>query len=378
MVVYVFQFIFLDLAAAAYLDRTRWKLFKAEHGLKQERQLLEATQRTLMGMLSSIFDASCTCDANGLSLSRTPQLHALLCKGALIEPSMPLDFVDFASSVTEKNRLLTFFRHTAASSTHQATVIQASLCPRCPTATAADRAVANIEPQVRDLHSSNMEVTLYGIALPCASDYSAQEEAGRANQQIFVGVQFQQCPVADTNIQEFEEVGEDAFDGAAVAPVFDMSRVHRSLAHVPSSNSSQSDQLSMIVDWDGKAPQNWSRRQWTRELSLARAQGLQRRGDMIQYIVMLQMSRFKLEERFQIQLVDVWCRIVHMVTGYDYSYMLGMGDVSPQFGGIRLVSWRLPFHSFCDRVSDPTAEVKDRSHSRTTLRRRLLQSAARR
>merc|ERR1712125_249839 len=60
------------------VDRGEFDRFRAKETLHQERTLLQETQTSLHGMLSSVFDASCVCDGGGRLTHHSPQLHHLL------------------------------------------------------------------------------------------------------------------------------------------------------------------------------------------------------------------------------------------------------------------------------------------------------------
>ena len=53
----------------------RWHTFKVTRELEKERRLLVGTQVALHGMLSTLFDASCTCRIDGVLITCTPQWH---------------------------------------------------------------------------------------------------------------------------------------------------------------------------------------------------------------------------------------------------------------------------------------------------------------
>merc|ERR1740130_2135617 len=107
-------------------NKDRWHSCEKTRMLENERALLMATQNTLHGMLSSLWDASCTCNVSGNISSSTPHLEQFLGGG---QDLVGANLVLFAAEGDEK-RMQEFMRYAASSAEHQALSLQCSLQPR--------------------------------------------------------------------------------------------------------------------------------------------------------------------------------------------------------------------------------------------------------
>lgn len=100
-----------------------WNAFKATQELERERQFLDDVQRTLHNLLSTLFDASCTCDAAGAMLTGTPQLEQLL--GDDWNTGLP-HVTAFSSSENERDRLSSFLKALTTSANHNTQTLHTS------------------------------------------------------------------------------------------------------------------------------------------------------------------------------------------------------------------------------------------------------------
>lgn len=102
--------------------------FDARDALLKERQSLQIMQESLLGVVSSIFDASCICDSNGQTSEGCPQLEAIIdciprdqgvgCNG--------INLCASAATDDERQRLQAFLQSAIVSARHQAAKIQCS------------------------------------------------------------------------------------------------------------------------------------------------------------------------------------------------------------------------------------------------------------
>ena len=74
MLIYGLFLVVFQLYLAKWLEEFCWRQFQAYRQLDRQRQTLEATQETLQCMLSSVWDASCSCKPDGSISSCTPHL----------------------------------------------------------------------------------------------------------------------------------------------------------------------------------------------------------------------------------------------------------------------------------------------------------------
>eukprot|EP00930_Biecheleria_cincta_P030634 TRINITY_DN21212_c0_g1_i1.p1 TRINITY_DN21212_c0_g1~~TRINITY_DN21212_c0_g1_i1.p1 ORF type:complete len:574 (+),score=75.78 TRINITY_DN21212_c0_g1_i1:49-1770(+) len=95
------------------VDKRSWERFKTEIRLEEGRQSLHAMQTAFQAMLSSVFDASCTCDHRGHLITWTPQLQQLLAGGHL--ETLALDLCSYTSSSEEMVRMQNFMERVASS-----------------------------------------------------------------------------------------------------------------------------------------------------------------------------------------------------------------------------------------------------------------------
>jgi len=137
----------------------RWKAFQDAAELKRHKHMLEATQATLDGMLSSVFDASCVCDSRGILQSCTQQFQHLLGAGRGITEQLG----DLTTTDGERERLRDFLQHTSTVAFNQATKIQVSLQPLSEQQL-SQQPEANVQSK-----SPSLEVDLYGILLPASA-----------------------------------------------------------------------------------------------------------------------------------------------------------------------------------------------------------------
>merc|ERR1719420_2224314 len=79
--VYALVICFAPSIFVLWQERTQWQEFHSRRQLDRAREILEATQTALRCMFSSLWDASCTCDVDGVISSSTPHLEQLLAGG---------------------------------------------------------------------------------------------------------------------------------------------------------------------------------------------------------------------------------------------------------------------------------------------------------
>ena len=152
--------------AITYLEhltnKDRWDYFQTVRALEEERKLLVATQQTLHGMLSVLWDASCTCNTHGVISSSTRHLEQLL--GAA-EDLVGSSLCAFAANSADEDRLQEFLKKIASAADHQALSLQCALRPEGQCTSAYD-------------------VALYGIKLPPNTIVHTLENRDR----LFVGI----------------------------------------------------------------------------------------------------------------------------------------------------------------------------------------------
>ena len=109
MVIFGVLLTVLQALLCVFLERLQWQQFHANAQLDRERFILVSTQTTLHGMLSSFWDASCTCDVDGSILSSTPHLDQLLGWGM---PLVGSSLYDFLAKESDTRRLQAFVQTT--------------------------------------------------------------------------------------------------------------------------------------------------------------------------------------------------------------------------------------------------------------------------
>jgi len=213
---------FVQFYTYKYLDEQAWTKFEATQALDKERQFLQAMHETLQGMLSSLFDASCTCDQSGAILSWTPQLKDLL---GGHEQNLCTHLCEFAASETESGRLQHFLDQICQSKNHSAQVIQASL-----SAGRSQGSSSFGEPRIT-------EVKMFGILLP---DRHARYRDCRSKS-IFIGLQGQ---VNGTSILDSHPppLLEASTDIEAVA----LDKEHVEVPRVPTDSNDASERAESI------------------------------------------------------------------------------------------------------------------------------------
>jgi hypothetical protein len=144
------------------LEDLRWQQFQAYQQLDRERQALEATQETLHCRLSSVWDASCTCNAEGNISSSTPHLELLLGRGQDLVGSC---LCAFAANEADVRRLQDFLQKTALCAVRQASNLQCTIRPH--------RLGSSKDVDVCEPHTC--EATLYAIRLPSAGAFKGQD-----------------------------------------------------------------------------------------------------------------------------------------------------------------------------------------------------------
>jgi len=140
------------------LVKHRWKAFQDAAELKRHKQMLEATQATLEGMLSSVFDASCICDSRGIIQSCTQQFQHLFAAGRDTNEQLG----DLTSTHGERERLQDFLQHASTVAFNQATKIQVSLQPM------SEQQQSQQPEASLQIKLPSLEVDLYGILLPAS------------------------------------------------------------------------------------------------------------------------------------------------------------------------------------------------------------------
>ena len=138
--------------------------------------MLEDMQSTLHTMLSSQWDASCTCNASGYLLSSTPHLDEMIGGGQYLAGS---ELASLAVDSTDSRRLLDFLQRAALVRDRQALSLQCTF-----------RAQATNSDQTEgDLDSRTRKVALYGIRLPRGATlqtrFAGHEEESSV---LFIGI----------------------------------------------------------------------------------------------------------------------------------------------------------------------------------------------
>ena len=160
-----------------YQTSSLWREYQAVSDLREERQMLQATQMTLHGMLSSVF-ASAECDVDGVVGKCSKHLSHLLGGRDMSITS----FCDLGATGEEVKRLSKFMHHAAENAMHRAVTIQSSI--KC----------------VDDI----IDVKLFAIHLPTRSGQC---------QRLFIGLQ-EAADEASSSLHgaaaDFETAGHDS------------------------------------------------------------------------------------------------------------------------------------------------------------------------
>jgi len=180
--------------------------YRVTAALDAERHYLETMQSTLRAMLASLFDASCICKGDGDLTSSTPQLEQMLIGCG--NPSTISNLCDYSASAQESHRLLEFLQNASKGAIRQAEIVHTSLCSAPPKLGDGESCA--------DLDSNILEVTLYGIALPC-------RDPG-ANAGLFVGMQLHaasagstvKCELLSSDVSQAPHVREDVQESNTV------------------------------------------------------------------------------------------------------------------------------------------------------------------
>jgi hypothetical protein len=167
-----------------FRERIQWSQFRAMRELDREREIVEATQKVLRSMLSSLWDASCSCDTRGVICSSTPHLAQLFGRGDDLVGSC---LCDFAANGGERDRLEEFLKNTAAATSHAASTLQFTA----------------ISHQDLKASAETYEVALYGIKLPPVAGLTSVHHHERANG----------CSNGQCNGKENGNYGETLFIG---------------------------------------------------------------------------------------------------------------------------------------------------------------------
>jgi len=161
-----------------------FELFQTTRSLEEERKLLKATEHVLHGMLSSLWDASCTCDTHGVISTSSPHLNQLL--GAA-EDLVGSGLCDFAANKADAERLQKFLQNTASAGERQALRLQCALRPQ------------GVDCQVYD-------AVLHGIRLPPRATVQAGRSVG-GRTTLFVGIKASapEATVGDASCSAFTD-----------------------------------------------------------------------------------------------------------------------------------------------------------------------------
>eukprot|EP00747_Dinoflagellata_sp_TGD_P052766 gnl/TRDRNA2_/TRDRNA2_148086_c0_seq1.p1 gnl/TRDRNA2_/TRDRNA2_148086_c0~~gnl/TRDRNA2_/TRDRNA2_148086_c0_seq1.p1 ORF type:complete len:826 (-),score=104.95 gnl/TRDRNA2_/TRDRNA2_148086_c0_seq1:65-2542(-) len=151
------------------VERSEWRHYKSRLALDRRQRLQEATQVAFKGLLATLFDASCICDAAGSLVSCTPQFRLLLTIDGDLPDGGAQQLGAFASSGDEEERLRGFLKHTASFGFQCAVTIQTSLRQLAPSGSVGEET------------GNTVEVTLYGIVLP---DVDGDSNGGN----LFIGL----------------------------------------------------------------------------------------------------------------------------------------------------------------------------------------------
>eukprot|EP00747_Dinoflagellata_sp_TGD_P048643 gnl/TRDRNA2_/TRDRNA2_145727_c0_seq1.p1 gnl/TRDRNA2_/TRDRNA2_145727_c0~~gnl/TRDRNA2_/TRDRNA2_145727_c0_seq1.p1 ORF type:complete len:698 (-),score=81.32 gnl/TRDRNA2_/TRDRNA2_145727_c0_seq1:89-2182(-) len=158
-----------------------WLQLSLTEELRKERRLLKATQLSMQGMLSTLFDASGVCDRNGLMHTCTAQLKELLI-GARDAELVGLSLPSFAVTAEDETRIQALLRQAADSTTNSAMTIQASLKSSQP-----DSSTATL-----------VDTKIYAIVLPGGGTFGTEiqneetcTDLVASKDLVFVGLQVQ-------------------------------------------------------------------------------------------------------------------------------------------------------------------------------------------
>jgi len=154
------------------LNKERWESFQTTRALKQEQRVLKETQVVLHGMLSSLWDASCTCSTDGAISSSTPHLNQLLGAAKNLVGS---NLCTFAVSEVDAARLQEFLQNVASASHTQALSVQCALHPQ------------GVDSQKDACEAKAYDAVLYGIKLPLRSTFQAGKLVD-CKDSLFVGI----------------------------------------------------------------------------------------------------------------------------------------------------------------------------------------------
>jgi len=132
-------------------ERMQWLKFQANRELDRQMEILEATQTALHSMLSSLWDASCTCDLDGVVSYCTPHLAQLFGGGKDLAGAC---LSGLAANDADRYRLQEFLKN--AASGQQAVTLQFTARSQWP------------RSEEEDVPCTPMssEVALYCIQLP--------------------------------------------------------------------------------------------------------------------------------------------------------------------------------------------------------------------
>lgn len=172
MIVYGVVFIaFLPTFISTWVERLKWKQFHTHQQLERERRTLEETQAALHRMLSIMWDASCTCTADGKIISSTPHLEQLFRGGSDLVGS---DMCAFAANDMDVRRLRDFLENTARSAMNQALSLQCTMRPQF---------VGSSQEKI----ACDLDATLYGIRI---SSDAALNTLGptSGHEKLFLGI----------------------------------------------------------------------------------------------------------------------------------------------------------------------------------------------
>jgi len=173
------------------LNEERWESFRTTRALKQEQRVLKATQVVLHGMLSSLWDASCTCSTDGAISSSTPHLNQLLGAAKNLVGS---NLCTFAVSEVDAARLQEFLRNVASASHTRALSVQCALHPQ------------GADSQKDTCDAKAYDAALYGIKLPLRSTFQAGKLVD-CKDVLFVGIKASapEAPITEASSHAFTD-----------------------------------------------------------------------------------------------------------------------------------------------------------------------------
>ena len=159
----------------AWREKLQWQQFHANRQLDCERDILEATQTALRCLLSSLWDASCTCDITGVISSSTPHLNQLLGGGGDLADS---SLCKLATNEFDSSRLEGFLKGMASPAMQQASTLQCTLRSRC---------LGSYSVQDTTRRPETYEVALHGIKLPPGAVFHSNSSSKLSNC-FFIGI----------------------------------------------------------------------------------------------------------------------------------------------------------------------------------------------